>query len=62
MSIVSTETPPNDKKTTATTEPSFGWNIYAEQVNGRFAMVGFILLLILELATGQDLWTWLGLR
>ncbi len=67
MSIVSTETPPDEKKPTekkptATTDPSFGWNIYAEQVNGRFAMVGFILLLILELVTGQDLWTWLGLR
>jgi hypothetical protein len=63
MSIVSTETPPDQTKlTAATAEPSFGWNIYAEQVNGRFAMVGFVLLLILELVTGQDLWTWLGLR
>lgn len=60
---MSTETPPDKQKlTSATTEPSFGWNIYAEQVNGRFAMVGFVLLLILELVTGQDLWTWLGLR
>ncbi len=43
-------------------EPSFGWTPYAEQVNGRFAMVGFIALLILELLTRQDLFTWLGLR
>jgi hypothetical protein len=43
-------------------EPSFGWNVYAEQINGRFAMVGFVLLLCLELFTGQDLFTWLGLR
>jgi hypothetical protein len=43
-------------------EPSFGWNVYAEQINGRFAMVGFVLLLGLELFTGQDLFTWLGLR
>lgn len=42
-------------------EPSFGWNAYAETVNGRFAMVGFVGLLLLELITGQDLWTWLGL-
>ena len=47
---------------TPAVEPSFGWNTYAETVNGRFAMVGFILLLVLELVTGQDLWTWLGLR
>ncbi len=50
------------KTTTTPVEPSFGWNIYAEQVNGRFAMVGFVLLLLLELVTGQDLLTWLGLR
>jgi Chlorophyll A-B binding protein len=43
-------------------EPSFGWNVYAEQINGRFAMVGFVLLLGLEWFTGQDLFTWLGLR
>jgi Chlorophyll A-B binding protein len=43
-------------------EPSFGWNTYAETINGRFAMIGFVLLLGLELLTGQDLWTWLGLR
>jgi Chlorophyll A-B binding protein len=44
------------------TEPSFGWNVYAEQINGRFAMVGFVLLLALEWFTGQDFLTWLGVR
>jgi hypothetical protein len=43
-------------------EPSFGWTSYAEQINGRFAMVGFVILLLLEFFTRQDLWTWLGLR
>jgi hypothetical protein len=43
-------------------EPGFGWTRYAEKINGRFAMVGFILLLGLEFFTGQDLFTWLGLR
>ncbi|WP_373541633.1 chlorophyll a/b-binding protein [Chamaesiphon sp.] len=43
-------------------EPSFGWNAYAERVNGRFAMMGFVILLGLELVSGQDLFTWLGLR
>lgn len=43
-------------------EPAFGWSCYAEQLNGRFAMIGFVALLILELFTGQDLFTWLGLR
>ncbi|HEY9873877.1 MAG TPA: chlorophyll a/b-binding protein [Candidatus Obscuribacterales bacterium] len=43
-------------------EPAFGWTPYAEQINGRFAMVGFIALLILEFFTRQDLFTWLGIR
>jgi hypothetical protein len=43
-------------------EPAFGWTSYAEQINGRFAMIGFVGLLILELLTGQGLISWLGLR
>lgn len=43
-------------------EPSFGWTPYAEQLNGRFAMLGFVVLMILEFFTEQDLITWLGLR
>jgi hypothetical protein len=40
----------------------FGWNAYAEKINGRFAMVGFVGLLLLEFFTRQDFFTWLGLR
>lgn len=43
-------------------EPAFGWTSYAELINGRFAMIGFVALLILELFTRQDFFTWLGLR
>jgi hypothetical protein len=43
-------------------EPAFGWTRYAELINGRFAMIGFVALLILELFTRQDFFTWLGLR
>lgn len=42
-------------------EPAFGWTAYAEQVNGRFAMIGFVALLILQFVTRQDFFTWLGL-
>jgi hypothetical protein len=41
---------------------SFGFNAYAERINGRFAMVGFVALLLLEVITHQDFFTWLGLR
>lgn len=43
-------------------EPAFGWTAYAEQINGRFAMLGFVALLLLEFFTRQDFFTWLGLR
>jgi Chlorophyll A-B binding protein len=43
-------------------DPAFGWTSYVEQVNGRFAMVGFVVLLAIELFTKQDIITWLGLR
>ena len=56
------KTPTDSKIQASAVEPSFGWNVYAEQVNGRFAMMGFVLLLLLEFVTGQDLLTWLGLR
>ncbi|WAL60143.1 chlorophyll a/b-binding protein [Thermocoleostomius sinensis] len=43
-------------------EPAFGWTDYAERINGRFAMIGFVALLILELLTHQDFFTWIGVR
>lgn len=43
-------------------EPAFGWTPYAELINGRFAMIGFMALLIVELLTHQDFFTWIGLR
>ena len=43
-------------------QPSLGWTSYSERINGRFAMIGFIALLILEWFTHQDFFTWVGLR
>jgi Chlorophyll A-B binding protein len=43
-------------------EPAFGWTAYAEQINGRFAMIGFVGLLLLEVITNQGLLAWLGLK
>ena len=42
--------------------PGFVWSRYAEQINGRFAMIGFVALLALEVFTQQDFFSWLGLR
>jgi hypothetical protein len=52
---------PTPDKDTPPAEPAFGWTTYAEQINGRFAMIGFVALLILQLVTRQDFFTWLGL-
>ncbi|MBL1177954.1 chlorophyll a/b-binding protein [Pantanalinema sp. GBBB05] len=43
-------------------EPAFGWTAYAEQINGRFAMLGMLGLLLIELLTKQGLLAWLGLQ
>jgi hypothetical protein len=42
-------------------DPTFGFNSYAERLNGRAAMVGFILVLAIEVLTGQGLLGWVGL-
>ncbi|MFZ4674402.1 MAG: chlorophyll a/b-binding protein [Nodosilinea sp.] len=39
-----------------------GFNDYAERLNGRAAMLGFVALVLFELVTGQAIVTWLGLR
>lgn len=37
----------------------FGFNDYAEKLNGRLAMIGFVSALALELATGHGIVGWL---
>lgn len=69
MSSENSTPPPNSNPPSPPTqpilsqpEPAFGFTAYAEQINGRFAMLGFVILLLLELFTRQDFFTWLGLR
>ncbi|MCP9776125.1 chlorophyll a/b-binding protein [Cyanobium sp. WAJ14-Wanaka] len=49
--------------TSATTGdvPAFGWSGYAERVNGRFAMVGFVAVVVIELISGDTFLHWAGL-
>jgi hypothetical protein len=49
--------------TSATTldVPSFGWSGYAERINGRFAMVGFVAILVIESISGETFLHWAGL-
>jgi len=49
--------------TSATTGevPAFGWSAYAERVNGRFAMLGFASVLVIEVLSHDTLLHWAGL-
>ncbi len=49
--------------TSATTQdaPSFGWSNYAERVNGRFAMIGFIAILLIEALSQSSFLQWSGI-
>jgi Chlorophyll A-B binding protein len=51
--------PPDPQKQA---EPAFGFNFYSERLNGRFAMLGFLGILLLEIFSGQGLLSWLGLH
>ncbi|MEM8503484.1 MAG: chlorophyll a/b-binding protein [Cyanobacteria bacterium P01_D01_bin.1] len=63
MSTPSSDDPQSSiNSSTTEQQPGFGWTRYAEQINGRFAMIGFVALLLLELFTKQDFFSWIGLR
>ena len=54
----------NDMSTpsaTTTDVPAFGWSGYAERVNGRFAMLGFVAVLLIEAFSGETFLHWAGL-
>lgn len=42
--------------------PKKGFNEYAEQLNGRAAMVGFLILIAIEYFTGHSLVSLIGLK
>ena len=50
-------------ETSATTKdvPAFGWSGYAERINGRFAMIGFLAVLLTEALSGDTFLHWSGL-
>ena len=54
---------PVDLRPSATTSdvPAFGWSAYAERINGRFAMVGLVAVVLIEALSGQTFLHWAGL-
>ncbi|QNI89892.1 chlorophyll a/b-binding protein [Synechococcus sp. ROS8604] len=41
--------------------PAFGWSAYAERINGRFAMIGFLAVVLTEALSGDTFLHWAGL-
>ena len=39
----------------------FGWNSYSEITNGRFAMIGFLAIILIELFSQQSFLKWAGI-
>ena len=51
----------DDSPSATTTDiPSFGWSEYAERVNGRFAMIGFLAVLLIEGLSHSSFLHWAG--
>ena len=42
-------------------EYKFGWSNYSEKTNGRFAMIGFLAIILIELLCKQSFLEWAGI-
>jgi len=51
----------DDKSIRIKDEYKFGWSIYSEITNGRFAMIGFLAILLIELFSKQSFLKWTGI-
>ena len=41
--------------------PEFGWSAYAERINGRFAMIGIMAVLLVEALSKISFLEWAGI-
>ena len=46
---------------TTTDIPEFGWSSYAERINGRFAMIGLMAVLVIEAISKISFLEWAGI-
>ena len=42
-------------------EYKFGWSSYSETTNGRFAMIGFLAIVLIEVFSKQSFLKWAGI-
>ena len=50
----------DEKSTGIKDEYKFGWSSYSEITNGRFAMIGFLAIILIELFSKQSFLKWAG--
>ena len=51
----------NKKPIDTEDEYKFGWSSYSEITNGRFAMIGFLAIILIELFSQQSFLKWAGI-
>ena len=51
----------DDKSIDIDDEYKFGWSNYSEITNGRFAMIGFVAVILIELFSQQSFLKWTGI-
>ena len=51
----------DEKSTEIKDEYKFGWSTYSEITNGRFAMIGFLAIILIELFSQQSFLRWAGI-
>ena len=51
----------DEKSTEIKDEYKFGWSSYSEITNGRFAMIGFLAIVLIELFSKQSFLKWAGI-
>ena len=51
----------NKKSKDTEDEYKFGWSSYSEITNGRFAMIGFLAIILIELFSQQSFLKWAGI-
>ena len=51
----------DEKSIDVADEYKFGWSSYSEITNGRFAMIGFLALILIELFSQQPFLKWAGI-
>ena len=51
----------DEKSIAINDEYKFGWSSYSEITNGRFAMIGFLAIVLIELFSQQSFLKWAGI-